>query len=135
VLFSVARDLLTRGVGTGVPTLVIAGASASIVTLSSLGFTLFETWIWPSPVGVMLLAGASVALLAGQFYLIAAMRTGEIAVVAPFRYSIILWAVLSGYLVWREVPDLATWVGIAIVSAAGLYTFLREQHLARAARA
>jgi drug/metabolite transporter (DMT)-like permease len=135
VLFSVARDLLTRGVGTGVPTLVIAGASASIVTLSSLGFTLFETWVWPSPVGVMLLAGASVALLAGQFYLIAAMRTGEIAVVAPFRYSIILWAVLSGYLVWREVPDLATWVGIAIVSAAGLYTFLREQHLARAARA
>jgi drug/metabolite transporter (DMT)-like permease len=135
VLFSVARDLLTRGVGTGVPTLVIAGASASIVTLSSLGFTLFETWVCPSPVGVMLLAGASVALLAGQFYLIAAMRTGEIAVVAPFRYSIILWAVLSGYLVWREVPDLATWVGIAIVSAAGLYTFLREQHLARAARA
>ena len=135
VLFSVARDLLTRGVRTGVPTLVIAGASASIVTLSSLGFTLFETWVWPSPVTVMLLAGASVALLAGQFYLIAAMRTGEIAVVAPFRYSIILWAVLSGYLVWREVPDLATWVGIAIVSAAGLYTFLREQHLARAARA
>ena len=83
----------------------------------------------------MLLAGASVALLAGQFYLIAAMRTGEIAVVAPFRYSIILWAVLSGYLVWREIPDLATWVGIAIVSGAGLYTFLREQHLARIGRA
>jgi drug/metabolite transporter (DMT)-like permease len=135
VLFSVARDLLTRGVGTGVPTLVIAGASASIVTLSSLGFTLFETWIWPSPVTIAFLVAASVALLAGQFYLIAAMRTGEIAVVAPFRYSIILWAVLSGYLVWHEVPDLATWVGIAIVSAAGLYTFLREQHLARAARA
>ena len=39
VLFSVARDLLTSGVGTGVPTLVIASASASIVTLSSLGFS------------------------------------------------------------------------------------------------
>jgi drug/metabolite transporter (DMT)-like permease len=135
VLFSVARDLLTRGVATGVPTLVIAGASATIVTLASLGFTLFETWRWPSPVEVAYLAVASVALLAGQYCLIVAMRTGEIAVVAPFRYSIILWAVLSGYLVWREVPDLATWVGIAIVSAAGLYTFLREQHLARVGRA
>jgi drug/metabolite transporter (DMT)-like permease len=135
VLFSVIRDLLTRGVGAGVPTLVIAGASASIVTLSSLAFTTFETWIWPSPVTVGFLAAASVALLAGQFCLIAAMRTGEIAVVAPFRYSIILWAVFSGYLVWHEVPDLATWVGIAIVSTAGLYTFLREQHLARAGRA
>jgi drug/metabolite transporter (DMT)-like permease len=135
VLFSVARDLLTRGVATGVPTLVIAGASATIVTLASLGFMLFETWRWPSAIEVAYLAAASVALLAGQYCLIAAMRTGEIAVVAPFRYSIILWAVLSGYLVWREVPDLATWVGIAIVSAAGLYTFLREQHLARIGRA
>ena len=62
------------------------------------------------------------------------MRTGEIAVVAPFRYSIILWAILAGYLVWGECPDLASWVGIAIVTAAGLYTFLREQRLARAAR-
>jgi drug/metabolite transporter (DMT)-like permease len=134
VLFSVARDLLTRGVRTGVPSLVIAGASASIVTLSSLGFTLFETWVWPPPVTIGFLLAASVALLAGQYWLIAAMRTGEIAVVAPFRYSIILWAVLSGYLVWREVPDLASWIGIAIVSGAGLYTFVREQRLARAAR-
>ena len=135
VAFSVARDLLTRGVGTGVPTLVIAGASSGIVTLSSLGFTLFETWSWPSPGTVLTLAVASVALLGGQYCLIAAMRTGEIAVVAPFRYSIILWAILSGFLVWREVPDALTWLGIAIVSAAGLYTFLREQHLARVGRA
>jgi drug/metabolite transporter (DMT)-like permease len=62
------------------------------------------------------------------------MRIGEIAVVAPFRYSVIVWAVASGYIVWGEVPKLATWLGIAIVSLAGLYTFLREQHLARMAR-
>jgi drug/metabolite transporter (DMT)-like permease len=134
VMFSVARDLLTRGVGTGVPSLVIAGASATIVTLSSLAFMLLETWIWPSTTTIAILAVASIALLAGQYCLIAAMRTGEIAVVAPFRYSIILWAVLSGYLVWREVPDALTWLGIAIVAGAGLYTFLREQHLGRMAR-
>jgi drug/metabolite transporter (DMT)-like permease len=63
------------------------------------------------------------------------MRTGEIAVVAPFRYSIILWAILAGFLVWRELPDLATSAGIAILTAAGLYTFLREHRLAKAARA
>ena len=62
------------------------------------------------------------------------MRTGEIAVVAPYRYSVIVWAIASGYIVWGEVPDLASWIGIAIVSLAGLYTFLREQHLARLAR-
>ena len=52
---------------------------------------------------------------------------------APFRPSIMLWAILSGYLVWHERPDLPSWIGIAIVTAAGIYTFRREQRLARAA--
>jgi drug/metabolite transporter (DMT)-like permease len=135
VLFSVARDLLTRSVDASVPSLVIVAASAAIVTLSSLFFNVFETWIWPAPIPVLTLLAASVALLAGQYWLVAAMRLGEIAVVAPFRYSIILWAVLAGYVVWHERPDLVTWLGIAVASGAGIYTFLREQHLARAARA
>jgi hypothetical protein len=48
----------------------------------------------------LLLAG--LALLASQYWLVLAMRTGEIAVVAPFRYAIILWAVLAAFLVWAE---------------------------------
>jgi drug/metabolite transporter (DMT)-like permease len=132
VLFSAARDLLSRSVAPGVPPLVIVTTSAAVVTLASLGFSLFETWMQPSPATLTILLVASVALLAGQYWLVAAMRTGEIAVVAPFRYSIILWAILAGYLVWQERPDLPSWIGIAIVTAAGLYTFLREQRLARA---
>ena len=131
VLFSAARDLLSRSVAPGVPPLVIVTTSAAVVTLASLGFSLFETWTQPAPATVTILLVASVALLAGQYWLVAAMRTGEIAVVAPFRYSIILWAILAGYLVWQERPDLPSWIGIAIVTAAGLYTFLREQRLAR----
>ena len=134
ILFSVARDLFTRSVAASVPSLVIVSTSAATVTLASLGFTAFESWTWPAPLSVLTLLCASVALLAGQYWLVAAMRTGEIAVVAPFRYSIILWAILAGYLVWGESPDLASWVGIAIVTAAGLYTFLREQRLARVPR-
>ena len=94
----------------------------------------FETWLWPETNVLVAIIGASVALLGAQYWIIYGMRTGNIAVVAPFRYSIILWALVAGYLVWREVPDLATWIGIAIVTAAGLYTFLREYRLARAAR-
>jgi drug/metabolite transporter (DMT)-like permease len=134
ILFSAARDLLTRSVAASVPSLLIVSTSAATVTLASLGFTLFETWTRPAPLTVLTLLGAAAALLAGQYWLVAAMRIGEIAVVAPFRYSIILWAILAGYLVWRESPDLASWVGIAIVTAAGLYTFVREQRLARTAQ-
>ena len=134
VVFIAARDLITRRLGKDVPTIVIAFTSTAAVAVSSLGLLPFETWRWPSPAAMLALIGASAALLGAQYWIILAMRTGDIAVVAPFRYSIILWAIVAGFLVWREVPDLATWIGIAIVTAAGLYTFLREHRLARAAR-
>jgi drug/metabolite transporter (DMT)-like permease len=134
ILFGAARDLLTRGMASSLPSLFIAGTSSAAVTLASLGFMAFETWVWPSSATFLVILGSSTALVAGQHWLITSMRAGEFAVVAPFRYSVTLWAVLAGYLVWRETPDLASWIGIAIVTAAGLYTFLREQRLARAAR-
>jgi drug/metabolite transporter (DMT)-like permease len=134
VAFIAARDLITRRLGAEVPTIAIAFTSTAAVALSSIGLMPFETWRWPSPDAMLALAGASVALLGAQYWIILAMRTGDIAAVAPFRYSIILWAIVAGFVVWREVPDLASWIGIAIVTAAGLYTFLREHRLARAGR-
>jgi drug/metabolite transporter (DMT)-like permease len=134
VIFSAARDLLSRSVPAHVPPLVIVTTAAALVALTSPAFIVLEDWRQPSLSTFGILVVAAAALLAGQYWLVAAMRTGEIAVVAPFRYSILLWAILAGFLVWGEVPDLPTWAGIAIVTGAGLYTFLREQRLKRLAR-
>lgn len=134
IAFVVARDLITRRVGAEVPTMVVAATSAAAVTAASLGLALFETWIWPSPLAVLMLFCAGFGLLGGNYWIVVAMRSGDIATVAPFRYSIILWAVLAGFAVWGEMPDLASWVGIAIVTGAGLYTLVREHRLARAVR-
>jgi drug/metabolite transporter (DMT)-like permease len=127
VLFSALRDLLTRSVPASVPPLIIVTVSAAVVTLASLGFTAVETWRWPQNSTLLILLGASAALLAGQAWLVAAMRTGHIGAVAPFRYSMVLWAIVAGYVVWGEIPDAAAWAGISIVTAAGLYTFWRER--------
>ncbi len=134
VVFIAARDLVTRRIGKDIPALFIALTSSVSVMLASLGFIPFEDWIWPAPPVMLALMAAGLGLLAGQYWVIVAMRAGDIAVVAPFRYSIILWAIVAGFLIWRELPDLETWAGIAIVTAAGLYTFLREVRLAKAAR-
>lgn len=134
VVFVAARDLTTRQLGKDIPTMVITFSSGVAVMGASLGFLAVEQWQWPEQSALMALFGAGICLLAGQFWVIVAMRTGDIAIVAPFRYSIILWAILAGFAIWRELPDLATWIGIAIVTAAGLYTFLREYRLAKAAR-
>jgi drug/metabolite transporter (DMT)-like permease len=127
VLFSALRDLLSRSVPASVPPLIIVTVSAAVVTLASLGFTAVETWRWPQNSTLLILLGASAALLAGQAWLVAAMRTGHIGAVAPFRYSMVLWAIVAGYVVWGEIPDAAAWAGISIVTAAGLYTFWRER--------
>jgi drug/metabolite transporter (DMT)-like permease len=53
------------------------------------------------------------------------------SVVVPYQYSMILWAVMFGYVVFSDVPSIATIVGAAIIIGAGIYIFLREQALGR----
>jgi drug/metabolite transporter (DMT)-like permease len=134
IVFVAARDLITRRVGAEVPTMVVATTSAAAVTAASLALAPFETWAWPSPTALLMLFCAGFGLLGGNYWIVVAMRSGDIATVAPFRYSIILWAVAAGFVVWGEMPDLASWIGIAIVTGAGLYSLVREHRLARAAR-
>jgi len=133
--FSVARDLITRGIGLDVPAMVIALASPVLLTVTTALFSAFEPWRAPTGTALAYIVGAGILLLIGQLSLIKAMRTGEIAVVAPFRYSIIVWSIVVGLVIWREVPDIQTCIGIAIVFGAGLYTFLREQKLRKAGQA
>jgi drug/metabolite transporter (DMT)-like permease len=64
-----------------------------------------------------------------HFLAIEAFRLGNAAVVAPFRYSGLLWAMLIGFLMWREVPDLWMLTGAAIVIGAGIHML---RHGARA---
>jgi drug/metabolite transporter (DMT)-like permease len=134
IVFVAARDLLTRRLGSDVPTIVIATVSGGAVTAASLLLALWETWTWPSPLAVLMLFCAGLGLLGGNYWIVVAMRYGDIATVAPFRYSVILWAVAAGLVVWGELPDAATWIGIGIVTGAGLYTLVREHGLAKALR-
>jgi S-adenosylmethionine uptake transporter len=67
--------------------------------------------------------------MGGYLFGIMAMRAGEIALVQPFRYSLLLWSMLLGWLMFDEVPDAWMLAGAAIVVATGLYTFRRERRL------
>jgi len=67
--------------------------------------------------------------MVGYIFIIAAMRGGDISVVAPFRYSIVLWAIFLGYVVWGDIPDVLTVAGTLVVVLIGIYTFVRERRL------
>jgi drug/metabolite transporter (DMT)-like permease len=88
-------------------------------------------WITPSwgSLGLFILSGAvSVcALLCAN----RSLKLAPASVVAPYQYSMIVWAILFGYAVFGDVPSSATILGASIIIGAGLYIFLRERDLGR----
>jgi drug/metabolite transporter (DMT)-like permease len=78
------------------------------------------------PAAAFLIA-AIVVGVAAYSALTAAMRTGEVSVVTPFRYSRLLFAMGLGATVFGERPDAWTLVGSAIVVATGIYTLMQAR--------
>jgi drug/metabolite transporter (DMT)-like permease len=133
MLFITLRDMTTRVMPRALPALLVALVTGIAVCLAGpvLGVAVAEEWSVPSPRSVGLVVGAAGFLIGGYLTAVDFMRHGDIAVVAPFRYSVVVWAMIVGFLVWREVPDLMMLVGTAIIIATGVYTFHRERRLAR----
>lgn len=77
--------------------------------------------------GLFLMTGICVAV--GHFFMIDTFRYVEAKVVAPFRYTGILWATILGFMIWGYLPDQLTVLGVSIVSASGLYILHRQHQL------
>ena len=74
--------------------------------------------------GLFALAGL---MFGGALYLlIVTYRLAEAGLVAPFRYSSMIWAVLLGFLIWGDLPDRWVLAGTFLLVASGLYVFYRE---------
>lgn len=137
--FVALRDLATNRMPAEVPTFLASLLTAVVIAATGLMlkpfegyFSGFDTWQPLDARLVGVLASAAVFLIMGYVFIIVAMRSGEMSVVAPFRYTILVFALALGYLVFDETPDAVTMLGGAIVVATGLYTFYRERQRGRA---
>ena len=86
-------------------------------------------WLgWKTPPLFDLILLNAVGLLGGiaQYMMTLSYRHAEIGMVAPLKYLTIAFGVGFGYLLWSELPDLQSGLGIAVIAAAGLYTLHRE---------
>jgi len=129
------RDLLTRRIDAGVPAILITLATTAVVTILSGGLSLFEGWR-PFGAGQLAVLALAAAFLMGAYYLIIdSMRHGEMSLVAPFRYSGLLYALLVGYLAWGDVPNALAWCGIVLMAGSGVYALHGERRRARGVRA
>lgn len=134
IAFIVLRDLSTRRISSGTSAMTVVFATSLAVTLSAGGLMLVTGWrpLVLSDLGVLVCAGS--ALLIGYVFSVDAMRTGEIGFVQPFRYTLLLWSLFLGVVVFGERPDWIMLLGTAIVVATGLFTLHREQVTARRMR-
>ena len=68
----------------------------------------------------------------GYWAVTGATRTGEVSVVAPFRYARLVFAIIIGAVVFAEMPDVITLSGAGLIIGSGLYSFARERARKRA---
>jgi drug/metabolite transporter (DMT)-like permease len=59
------------------------------------------------------------------------LRVASISSSAPFRYTVVLWSLLSGAMVFQERPDAVAGIGILLIVASGLFALFREAMLKR----
>jgi drug/metabolite transporter (DMT)-like permease len=84
-------------------------------------------WVTPSLSDFLLLSLFGVVSIVALACVNRSLRLAPASVVVPYQYMMIVWAVVLGYMVFGDVPDLFTLAGAAIIIAAGLYIFWREQ--------
>jgi drug/metabolite transporter (DMT)-like permease len=125
------RDLTTRRIPRHVTSLATGLVTTCATTL--FGFTLAAArpWVMPDAASLALLAGSAVAITIGYLCSIAAFRDADPSVVAPFRYTIVIYALAIGFAVFGDVPAPLQALGIALIATTGVLSILRERARAR----
>jgi drug/metabolite transporter (DMT)-like permease len=123
------RDLVTKRIPVRVPTLIVALANAAFVTLGGVILLAFEGYVVPRMWQLAYLGVAAIFLASGYMFMVATLRLGDLSATAPFRYTIMIFAIISGGLVFGEFPDGLAIMGMALIVASGLYAAHREARL------
>ena len=127
VFLSAARDILTRYIPPSIPGSVIAFGNLIGAGIAGLGLALFEGGLVMPPDGASWLIGLSsgLSVAIGLIVLIKCLRMAPMSATAPFRYSVVLYSILAGYLFFGDVPNALAWAGIGLIVLSGLATLRR----------
>ena len=129
VLFIVLRDLSTRRLSVAVPSLFVSLLTSISVMVMGAILSFTEEWEPVSAGEVGLLALAALFIIFGYLFSVMAMRIGDISFSSPFRYTILIWAIILGFVVFGDIPDSWTIFGSLIIVGSGVYTFYRERRV------
>lgn len=104
---------------------------SNLVAVLLIGAAFGSTFVMPNTLDLTLMAASGLIGGSALLVLIAAYRRTPAALVAPFQYTQMLWAVALGALIWSDMPEPVMLIGASIVAASGLFILYRETTLGR----
>ena len=132
VLCLALRDVVTRDMATEIPTLTVTFyACLAMGSAGFIAYPFFGPPIMPTTYEAIILIFAAIIGLTGYFLLVLATRKGDVSVIAPFRYSRLLFSLGLASLILGEKLTLPILLGGLLVVSSGIYTFGRERRLAK----
>jgi drug/metabolite transporter (DMT)-like permease len=136
VLGMAVRDIASRAIPARLVTAQVSAWGLLAVAVLGLGMVAGSGDLRPvAPGPGLILLGAVVFGTAGYWAVTSATRTGAVAVVAPFRYTRLVFSMGLGVVFLAERPDGLTLIGAGLIVASGLYAFARERARKRASLA
>jgi len=89
-------------------------------------FSLYQKWIMPSLIDLILLS--SIGILGGiaNLWLSQSYKFSEVSLVSPLKYLALVFAIIFGYLIWDEIPTIKTLMGALLVILSSFIIFRRE---------
>lgn len=127
VVFIVIRDLATRNLSSGVPSLFVAFTAALGITCAGALLSPMMAWHPVEIRHVSMLGISALFIVGGYIFSIMTMRVGDISFASPFRYTNLIWALMLGVVIFDDALDRWTLLGSALIVGMGIYTIYRER--------
>ena len=79
------------------------------------------TYAWPIIIVMGLVATFSF------YFVFSAYSIASPSVISLFEYSLIIWSIIIGYLLFNDIPSIRTFIGVILIISAGIYIYVREK--------
>ena len=114
-----------RQLSTTEPVWLISLYFSATITLASF-FTIPYGWIMPDIKDLMLLMSIGILGGAANLWLSQSYKFSEVSLVTPLKYLALVFAIIFGYFIWKEVPSIKTLIGAFLVITSSIIIFRRE---------
>ncbi len=119
-----------------ISTRILSGAGeTTLITWQTVMALLFGAilapmhWVAPTSFDLGFLFLLGIVAMAAHAAVNRSLLLAPASTVVPYQYTLIVWALLFGVVIFNETPRTSMLIGAAVITASGVFIFLREQRL------